>query len=157
MLCVRERGREWVKNIFSLQKQWSKMHLMMYLPNKKTSRLSVNGDFRCPWFVFRLLFALLYELSLASAALPTELLLLILLLLLLLLLLCIAISGETLAKHFTRIKPFSKCELSSCMCSPKTVVTIPCGCTIAGYVITDESYTWLLKKKPQRPSKSAST
>lgn len=146
-------------NEFCGKKQkWTKMHLMMYLPNNKTSRLSVNGGFRCPTFAFRLLFALLYALSRASAAFSTELLLPLLLLplllipllpllllLLLLLLLCIAISGETLVKHFIRIKPLSKCELSNCMCSPKTVVTKPCWCTIAGYASTDESYTWFSK------------
>lgn len=106
---------------------------MMHLPIKKTSRLSANGGFRCEQFVFLLfpLYALLKLLSLASAAFPSELVLL----------LCIDISGDTLVKHFTRIKPSSKCELSNCMCKPKTVVTRPCTCTIDGYANTDESYT----------------
>lgn len=119
------------KTVLSFPRCPPKPVVPIHLPIKNASRLSVNGGFRCAKFVFRLL--PLYELkplSRASAALASELLI------------CIGITGATLVKHLIRIVPSSNCGRPKVICKPWTVVTKPCVCTMAGYEMTDVSYTY---------------
>lgn len=114
----RERLRMWAREF----EEQNLMLSMMHLPNKNTSRLSVNGGFRCAGLVFRLFSFVTGTGTLVSAN-------------------WMCISD---VMHFIRIKPSAKCELSSCMWRPRTVVIIPRWCTIGGYGFTDESSTCFL-------------